>query len=230
MEEQATFDPSAPMREFTSSWLRSSRHLSRGLGQMYRGIAEANRAFVPGAASVGAGNGEASDDDAGPGDRKARVDADVPEVAFSRGDWTTERTVDDRTDLGVGDAVRFSKPVTDDDVTAFANASGDTNRLHLDEEFAERTRFGGRIVHGTLVAGLVSAALARLPGLTIYLSQDLEFLKPVEVGERLTAVVEVVEDIGDGRYRLDTSVGNEDGEPVIDGEAVVIVDDAPDGD
>ena len=92
------------------------------------------------------------------------------------------------------------------------------------------TRFGGRIVHGTLVSGLISAALARLPGLTIYLSQDLEFLKPVEIGDRLTAVVEIVEDIGNGRYRLTTSVENEDAEPVIDGEAVVIIDEPPSAD
>jgi acyl dehydratase len=151
----------------------------------------------------------------------------VPEVAFSRDDWETERSVDDWADLGVGDHVRFSKDVTDEDVTAFAAASGDTNRLHLDDEFAARTRFGGRIAHGTLVSGLISAALARLPGLTIYLSQDLEFLAPVEVGDRLTAVVEVVEDVGHGRFRLTTVVEDEAGDPVVDGEAVVVIDEPP---
>ena len=110
----------------------------------------------------------------------------------------------------------------------FAEASGDTNRLHLDEEFAARTRFGERTVHGTLVAGLISAALARLPGLTIYLSQDLSFLAPVPLGERLTAECEVVEDLDNRRFRLTTAVLDGKDEPVIDGEATVVVDPVPD--
>ena len=65
--------------------------------------------------------------------------------------------------IRVGDRVRFSKTISEDDVRAFAEASGDTNRLHLDDEYAEDTRFGRRIAHGTLVGGLISAALARLP-------------------------------------------------------------------
>jgi acyl dehydratase len=222
MEEQARFDPATSMWGLTSTWLRSSRHLSRGMGQMYRSIAEANRALVPG---TNPGEAEtASEED------ESRVATDIAEVAFSRPGWETDRTTDDWEELGVGDTVRFSKQITDEDVSAFAGVSGDTNRLHLDDEFAERTRFGGRIAHGTLVSGLISAALARLPGLTIYLSQDLEFLKPVEIGDRMTAVVEVVEDIGNGRYRLATSVENDDGDPVIDGEAVVIIDEPPSGD
>ena len=117
----------------------------------------------------------------------------------------------------------------DEDVTAFAAASGDTNPLHLDDVFASQTRFRGRIAHGTLIGGLISAALARLPGLTIYLSQDLEFHNPVRVGDRLTAICEIVEDLGDDQYRLTTRVL--DGEDaVIDGEAVVLVDELPDGD
>ena len=224
MDEQRAYDPSAPAREFATAWFRSSQQLSKGLGQMYRSMAEANRAFVPGVASE-TGNGETV---SAPRDRGESTD--IEEVAFTRPGWETERSADDWASLGVGDYVRFSKEVSDEDVVGFANLSGDTNRLHLDDDFAVETRFGGRIAHGTLVSGLISAALARLPGLTIYLSQDLEFLKPVEIGSRITAVVEVVEDVGHGRYRLTTVVEDEDGDPVVDGEAVVIIDEPPERD
>ncbi len=213
MDRDGGYDPSTPMCEFASAWARSSREFSRGVGQMYRSIARANRAFVPGA-------------DDRLEDETVDRGADTEEVVGCS-DWETERSVDRREELDIGDYVRFSKAITDEDVVTFAGVSGDTNRLHLDDEFAARTRFGDRIAHGTLVSGLVSAALARLPGLTIYLSQDLEFLRPVDIGDRLTAVVEIVEDIGNGRYRLTTVVEGESGEPVVDGEAVVVIDEPP---
>lgn len=121
----------------------------------------------------------------------------------------------------------FSKALAEADVESFADASGDTNRLHLDEEYAEDTRFGRRIAHGTLVSGLVSAALARIPGVTIYLSQDLSFLAPVDIGDRVTAVCMVVESLSPGKYGLTTDVLGPDGSRVIEGEATVLVDDAP---
>ncbi len=140
--------------------------------------------------------------------------------------WETTRLIEG--DLSVGDAVRFSKTVTEDDIERFAAASGDTNPIHLDDEFAEGTRFKGRIAHGILVSGLISAALARLPGSIVYLSQDLEFRAPVRIGDELTATVEIVEDLGGDQYRIQTTVskvGEDD--PVVDGEAVVLVDEPP---
>jgi 3-hydroxybutyryl-CoA dehydratase len=160
------------------------------------------------------------------GDDDERVPGFVPSVAYDETDWTFERTVSDPDELGVGDEVRFSKTLETEDVERFAGVSGDTNRLHLDDEFAAETRFGGRIAHGTLVSGTISAALARLPGLTIYLSQELEFRGPVEIGDRVTAVVEVVEALGGDQFRLSTHVESDD-EVVVDGEATVLVDDLP---
>jgi acyl dehydratase len=139
--------------------------------------------------------------------------------------WHVE--LDTGEELSVGDTVKFSKTISDADVRRFAVSSGDTNPLHLDEEFAKQTRFKGRIAHGTLVGGLISAALARLPGLTIYLSQDLEFHGPVRIGDRVTAECQIVEDLGHNQYRLTTTVSDGD-EVVIDGEAVVLIDDRPD--
>lgn len=149
------------------------------------------------------------------------------DTAYEDADWEYEY-VGNEGAVDVGDVVRFGKTVSAADVETFAEASGDTNRLHLDADFAARTRFGERIVHGTLVAGLISAALARLPGLTIYLSQDLSFLAPVPLAERLTAECEVVEGLGNRRFRLTTAVLDGEGDPVIDGEATVVVDPVPD--
>ncbi|MDS0295251.1 MaoC family dehydratase [Halogeometricum luteum] len=158
----------------------------------------------------------------------SRPDAAAAEFAGTDlSDWRVERDIDDPATLGVGNSVRFSKRLDEADVTAFARASGDTNPLHLDDEFAGRTRFGRRIVHGTLVSGLVSAALARLPGLVIYVSQDVTFLEPVDVGQRLTAVVTVVEEVSRDRYRLSTDVVDAEGDSVLEGEAVVVVDPLP---
>lgn len=150
-----------------------------------------------------------------------------PDTAYELDDWAFESWSVSGEGVGVGDRVEFTKTVDDEDVRAFARVSGDTNRLHLEDAYAAETRFDRRIVHGTLVSGLISAALARLPGLTIYLSQDLSFLKPVDVGDRMTAVCEVVEDLGRDRYVLTTDVVA-DGDEVIEGEAVVVIDELPD--
>ncbi|MEF8814200.1 MAG: CBS domain-containing protein [Halovenus sp.] len=149
------------------------------------------------------------------------------ETAYEKSDWEFESTGISDDEVDVGDCVEFTKTISEQDVRTFAAASGDTNRLHLDEEYAEDTRFGRRIVHGTLVSGLISAALARLPGLTIYLSQDLSFRAPADVGERVTAVCEIVGSIDHHKYELTTDVFGADGETVIEGQATVLVDELP---
>lgn len=168
-------------------------------------------------------------DGSGAGDGDAEADPTVaPPSAVEAGgdDWAAERTAETRAALDVGDELRFEKRLSAADVEAFARASGDTNRLHLDEGFAERTRFGGRIAHGALVAGAVSAALARLPGVVVFLSQELSFVAPAPVGSRVVAVCEVVEALGGDRYRLAVSA-RADGETAVEGEAEVMLDESP---
>jgi 3-hydroxybutyryl-CoA dehydratase len=189
------------------TWTQTSSHV-------FNSVVAANRAAFA-AFGVRPSDGEGGLETV----ERIEADEDLPE-------WHVELTTADRGRLGVGDRVEFTKSVSADDVAAFAAATGDTNPLHLDDEFAAGSRFGGRIAHGTLVGGLISAALARLPGLTIYLSQDLEFHNPVRIGDRLTAVCEIVEDLGDDQYRLTTRVLDGD-EVIIDGEAVVLVDERP---
>ncbi|WP_226040032.1 CBS domain-containing protein [Natrinema sp. DC36] len=157
-----------------------------------------------------------------PPQRRVRTD-----TLYERDDWEFEYRGADETAVSVGDVARFSKPISEDDVEAFASVTGDTNRVHLDAAYAAETRFGERIVHGVLANGIVSAALARLPGLTIYLSQESSFRAPLPIGTRATAVCEVVEDLGRSKYRIETDVLDGDGTTVLEGDAVVLIDDLP---
>ncbi|MDG5777505.1 CBS domain-containing protein [Haloarculaceae archaeon H-GB2-1] len=162
-----------------------------------------------------------------PEERHGRRAHSGPGLLYEDVDWETEFVCEDEDRVLVGDTVRFSKPLTDQDVFDFAQATGDTNRLHLDEAYANETRFGRRIAHGVLTVGVVSAALARLPGLVIYLSQQASFVGPVDIGDRVTAECRVIEDLDGDRFRLQTNVRDEDGNTVLDGEATVIVDQLP---
>src|SRR3546814_10430641 len=89
----------------------------------------------------------------------------------------------------------FAKTVTDADITMFAGISGDTNPVHLDQSFAEKTMFAGRIAHGMLSASFISTVFGtRLPGPgCIYLRQDLRFQAPVKIGDTVEARVTVKE-------------------------------------
>jgi 3-hydroxybutyryl-CoA dehydratase len=130
----------------------------------------------------------------------------------------------------VGARASRTKTITDADVRAFAAASGDTNSIHLDEEYAKTTRFGRRIAHGMLTASLISAVLGNdLPGLgTIYLSQTLAFKAPVYLGDTITATVEVTAFRPDKRITtLRTTCTNQEGTLVLEGEAVVIAPEEP---
>lgn len=83
---------------------------------------------------------------------------------------------------------------------------------------------------GHLLSGLIGASISRLPGVAVPLSRTVEFLAPGHPGEKLTAVCEVVEDLGDDTYRLRTRVANQDDDLLVDGEAMVVLDDLPSDD
>ncbi|MXQ07899.1 (R)-hydratase [Alphaproteobacteria bacterium GH1-50] len=127
-------------------------------------------------------------------------------------------------DLEVGMTRTLMKEVTDLDIELFAQVSTDRNPVHLDDAYAMDTIFGGRIAHGMLTAGLISAVIGeQLPGHgTVYLGQSLKFLAPVRPGDMVTAEVEVLEiDYAKRRVRLDTRC-LVDGKPVLKGEATVL--------
>ena len=127
-------------------------------------------------------------------------------------------------DLEIGMIRDLSKVVTDEDIEMFAQVSTDRNPVHLDDDYARDTIFQGRIAHGMLTAGLISAVIGeQLPGHgTVYLSQSLKFMAPVRPGDRVTAEVEVL-DIEHSRRRV--QLGTRclvDGKPVLKGEATVL--------
>ena len=129
-------------------------------------------------------------------------------------------------DLAVGASAEMSRTVTDVDVMSYAAITGDYNPVHVDAEAAAKSMFKGRIAHGMLSAGFISAVLAmKLPGPgAIYLSQSLRFTKPVRLGDTVTARVEVTETIpAKKRVRLATTCRNQQGDTVIEGEALVMV-------
>jgi 3-hydroxybutyryl-CoA dehydratase len=123
----------------------------------------------------------------------------------------------------LGDRATFTKTITEADILLFAAISGDNYSVHVDEEYAKTTRFGGRVAHGLLTASLISATngmLLQKPG-GISLAQTLRFLKPVYPGDTITACSEVVEIIPDKRrLRCRTTCTNQRGELVIEGEAL----------
>jgi 3-hydroxybutyryl-CoA dehydratase len=125
--------------------------------------------------------------------------------------------------LKLGDHAALSKTVAPEDVVDFARITLDSNPLNLDEEYAKQTRFGGRIVHGMLGAGLISAVIGTQLGGPIYLGQTLKFLKPVRIGDTLTATAVVIDVRQDKNIvTLKTSVCNQEGTEVIVGEATVL--------
>jgi 3-hydroxybutyryl-CoA dehydratase len=128
--------------------------------------------------------------------------------------------------FNIGDAAEVSKTITDEDVRAFAELTGDRNPVHLDEEYASTTRFGRRIAHGMLGASLISTVLAsELPGAgSVYLSQTLRFNAPVYLEDTVTARV-TVKHVREDKpvVTLETVCVNQRGERVVEGEAVVLV-------
>ncbi len=127
--------------------------------------------------------------------------------------------------IKIGDSASITKTFNDADVRSFAEISGDKNPIHLDDEYAEKTQFKRRLVHGLLAAGLISAVIGmELPGEgSIYLNQSLSFRAPVFIGDRITATVTVVKLREDKPIiTLETVCKNQDEKVVIEGEAVLL--------
>jgi acyl dehydratase len=131
------------------------------------------------------------------------------------------------TSFHIGQRASFAKTVTESDVTTFAGLIGDFNPIHVDAEYARKSRFGQRVAHGMFTGGLISAVLGnKLPGPgSIYLSQQIEFLAPVFIGDTITATVEVTSWRQDKRIlTLKTDCYNQAQKQVVTGQAVLLVD------
>jgi 3-hydroxybutyryl-CoA dehydratase len=127
-------------------------------------------------------------------------------------------------EFAVGDSATFSKTITDADILLFAAVSGDNYGLHLDEEYAKSTRFGRRVAHGMLTASLLStvnAILLQRPG-GLYVEQSVVFRRPVFIGDTITARAQIIEIIpSKRRMRCATTIVNQHGKIVIDGESLI---------
>ncbi|HUJ38725.1 MAG TPA: MaoC family dehydratase [Hyphomicrobium sp.] len=128
-------------------------------------------------------------------------------------------------DLSVGQEASLSKTVTEADIAAFAEISGDKNPVHLDAQYAAGTIFKERIAHGMLSAAYISAVFGmKLPGPgAIYISQTLSFKAPVKIGETVITTVKVVELIPEKKRARFECVCSVNGKPVVQGEAVLMV-------
>ena len=128
----------------------------------------------------------------------------------------------------VGDRAELSKTVSAGDIEMFAEVSGDANPLHHDAEYAKKTRFGEPIAHGMLSAAYISAVLGTKlapNACVVYVSQTLRFMRPVKVGDTVRAIAEVKGLDEEKRLlTIDTECLNQDGNAVVKGEAVVLLD------
>jgi 3-hydroxybutyryl-CoA dehydratase len=133
--------------------------------------------------------------------------------------------------LKVGDRASFTKTVSDADIIAFAQVTGDDQPLHLDDAFAAKTRFGKRIAHGMLSAGFISAVLGTKlapDNVVVYLSQQMRFRLPVDIGDTITAEAEVTAVDAEKRIvTVRTDCLNQNGDAVVKGEATVLLDPRP---
>ena len=129
-------------------------------------------------------------------------------------------------DLKIGDSFSTTREITDDVIRKFANVSGDFNPIHLDEEFAAKTRFGKRIAHGMLSGAFISAVLGNefREISTIYLSQTMKFTAPVFLGDTVTTTATIT-NVRDDKpiITVETVCTNQNGETTLKGEAVVMV-------
>lgn len=132
----------------------------------------------------------------------------------------------------VGFKASLTKTVTEQDVIDFARVSEDRNPLHMDAAYAGKTRFKQRIAHGALTLSLISAVIgtkvAGPNGTTVYLGQNVKFLKPVFFGDTITAECQVIQARPEKRLlTLACRCVNQKGEEVVTGEATILVDPMP---
>lgn len=129
-------------------------------------------------------------------------------------------------EIKIGDTAERTTVITDEMIQLFAKCSGDTNPVHLDEAYAKGTMFKERIAHGILVTGLISAVMGcDFPGEgAIYVSQTVNFLRPVKIGDEITAKVEAIEKIPgrQNKVKFRTYCINQRGKIVVDGDSIGI--------
>jgi 3-hydroxybutyryl-CoA dehydratase len=138
------------------------------------------------------------------------------------------KTLLEKLGVDVGYKTSHVKTISESDIDGFADISGDFNPVHMSEEYAQQTVFSGRIAHGVIAVALLSAAIAKLPGLVILLSNSSRFLKPVRIGDTITALAEVTNTRKkSGIITLKSTCTNQNGKAVVESETTVRLYEAP---
>ena len=124
-------------------------------------------------------------------------------------------------DMQVGDSASFTKTMTETDVILWVGLTGDMNPIHIDQEYSKTTRFGKVLVPGVLVLGLVSNVITQVTFGHVYANQSIKFLKPVYIGDTVTATGTIIEKIeAKNMVRIETKCVNQDGALVMIGEGM----------
>jgi len=128
-------------------------------------------------------------------------------------------------EIQIRDQATFSKTMTESDIFAFSAITGDFNPIHVNVEFAKESVFKQRVVHGMLTAGLVDQTLTHIGGAgNIHLSQFVKFMAPVHIGDTMTVLSEVVsKDAAKNRVTVKSTVTNQAGKTVLEGEALIMI-------
>ncbi|NLB88346.1 MAG: MaoC family dehydratase [Syntrophomonadaceae bacterium] len=124
-------------------------------------------------------------------------------------------------DMNVGDVATFTKTMTETDVILWVGLTGDLNPIHIDQEYSKTTRFGKVLVPGVLVLGLISNVMTQLTFGHVYANQSIKFLKPVYIGDTITAIGTIIEKIEEkNMVKVETKCVNQDGALVMIGEGM----------
>ena len=124
-------------------------------------------------------------------------------------------------DMQVGDSASFTKTMTETDVIMWVGLTGDLNPIHIDKEYAQTTRFGKVLVPGVLVLGLISNVMTKVTFGHVYANQSIKFLKPVYIGDTITAIGTIIEKIEEkNMVKVETKCINQDGALVMVGEGM----------
>jgi len=123
----------------------------------------------------------------------------------------------------IGYKTSYTKKIEYADVYLFSIVSGDWNPIHHDESYAAKTKFKRRVVHGMLTSSLISNALALIPGTIVLIKNSVEYLKPVYVGDTITAEAEIVEELPKNRYKVKVDCRNQNNEIVAKGECIILI-------
>ncbi|MEA4925117.1 MAG: MaoC family dehydratase [Syntrophomonadaceae bacterium] len=124
-------------------------------------------------------------------------------------------------DLKVGDSASFTKTITETDIILWVGLTGDLNPIHIDKEYSKTTRFGDVIAPGVLVQGLISNTVTMVTFGNVYANQSIKFLKPVYIGDTITATATIIEKLEEKHMvKLETKCVNQKDELVMVGEGM----------